>query len=163
MGTMATNLMNGSGTEGAHAAVSSRRRRAAPAKIAPAPSRWWDIVPARDVFYLFLGLLAFLYSSGWISGVAKQNDVSDLGIQIQALSARFDTHAKEMSNRFDGLSIKVDDYREQVVRLVTRDEMRTQAGSASPVSRLATRRLPAGRDSGKTDKPKSFLGNILGQ
>ncbi len=161
---MATNLMNGSGTEGAHAAVSSRRRRAAPAKIAPAPSRWWDIVPARDVFYLFLGLLAFLYSSGWISGVAKQNDVSDLGIQIQALSARFDTHAKEMGNRFDGISIKVDDYREQVVRLVTRDEMRTQAsGSVTQVPRVVTRRLNSNRDSAKTDKPKSFLGNILGQ
>ena len=160
MDTMAAGYMNGG--EGQHSAPSEtrsearlgkRRRRAAKAK------HWsiWDVIPTQKVVSWFLLLAAALYGSGWLIGPAKQSDVDDLTKAV----TRMETEIRAVGARVDTLRVSVEDYREQVVRVTARDEMRNSP-SAAPLTRVVTKRVNPAAKAEKGGAAGGFLGNLLG-
>lgn len=152
---MANGYMNGTGHETGNGAlpVKPKRQRAAPQ---PRPV----VDPLHGVSRLQIisvaaAIIGSLVAAGWLTLPAKQSDldelktaVKDLAIQVQATGARIDT-----------LRTSVEGYREQVVRVMTLEEVRASAApSAAPSPRprkIITKRIEA------TKPEPTFFGGIL--
>jgi len=166
---MAKSYMNGGiHAEGTPIKPTPKRRPAAraalPAPIqAPAPAKKHSILdwfpsPWREIVIVLVMVLGWLQSNGWLDGIARRSEITALKGQIESVDRRIDS----VDKRLDGIETTLTALRDNIVANNVRDEMRNRPSSSGNI-RVVTKPLPAITKPDKTEKPKSLLGDLLGQ
>lgn len=133
-----------------------------PALPAPAAKKTaildWFPSPWREIVIVLACVLGWLQSNGWLDGIAKRSEITALKGQIEIVDRRIDA----VNGRLDGIAGTLSVLRDNIVANNARDEMRNQPSSGTTI-RMVKRQLPVAAKPDKVEKPKSLLGDLLGQ